>query len=76
MHSLRIIYTDVPESAVGITNRNELDGPGIEPHWGRDVPYTSRPALGPPNLLYDGYRGFPMCQAARSCREPPNSTQC
>jgi hypothetical protein len=25
----------------------DLDGPGIESHWGRDFPHLSRPALGP-----------------------------
>ena len=36
-----------------------LDGPGIEYRWRRDFPHPSRPALGPPNLLYKGYRVFP-----------------
>ena len=36
-----------------------LDGQGIESWWWRDFPYLSRPALGSPSLLYDGYRVFP-----------------
>ena len=37
-----------------------LDGPGIESRCGRDFPHPSRPALGPPSLLYNGYRvAFP-----------------
>jgi len=35
------------DSAVGITTRYGLDGPGIESRWGRDFPHLSRPALGP-----------------------------
>jgi hypothetical protein len=35
-----------------------LDGPGIESRWGRDFPHLSRPTLGPPILLYNGYRVF------------------
>jgi hypothetical protein len=33
--------------SVGIETGYGLDGPGIESRWGRDVSYTSRPALGP-----------------------------
>jgi hypothetical protein len=35
------------DSAVCITTRYGLDGPGIESRWGRDFPHSSRPALGP-----------------------------
>ena len=34
------------DSAVGITTRYGLDGPGIESRWGRNFPHPSRPALG------------------------------
>ena len=34
-------------SVVGIATGYGLDGPRIEPRWGRDFPYMSRPALGP-----------------------------
>jgi hypothetical protein len=53
-------YTDVPDCAVDIATRYGLDGPGIEPQWWRDFPYPSRPNRGPPNLLYNGYRVFPV----------------
>jgi hypothetical protein len=33
--------------------------PGFYTRWRRDVPYASRPALGPPSSLYNGYRVFP-----------------
>ena len=46
-------------SSVGIATGYGLDGPGIESRWGRDFPHLSRPALGPPSLLYNGYRVFP-----------------
>ena len=48
-----------PDSVVGIATGYGLDGPGIETWWGRDFPHQSRPALGPPSLLYNGYRVFP-----------------
>ena len=44
---------------VGIATGYGLDGPGIESRWERDFPHLSRPALGPPSLLYDGYWVFP-----------------
>ena len=47
------------DSSVGIATGYGLDGPGIESLWGRDFPHLSRPALGPPSLLYNGYRFFP-----------------
>ena len=36
-----------PDSSVGIANRYELDGPGIESRWGRDFPNPFRSSLGP-----------------------------
>ena len=44
------------DSAVSITTRFELDGRGSNPGKGRDFPQPSRTALGPPSLLYNGYR--------------------
>jgi hypothetical protein len=35
------------KSAVGIATRYGLDAPGIEFRWGRDIPHSSRAALGP-----------------------------
>jgi hypothetical protein len=46
-------------SLVGIATGYGLDGPEIESRWGRDFLHLSRPALGPPSLLYNGYRVFP-----------------
>jgi hypothetical protein len=46
------------DSSVGIAIRYGLDGPGIETRRGRDFPHLSTPALGPPSLLYNWYRGF------------------
>ena len=40
-------------SSVGIATPCGLDGPGIESRWRRDFPHPSRPALDPPNLLYN-----------------------
>ena len=52
------------DSSVGIATRYGLDGPGIESRWRRDFPHPSRPALGPPSLLYNGYRVFPAGKPA------------
>jgi len=35
------------DSSVGIATRYALDDPGIESRWGRDIPHTSRPTVGP-----------------------------
>jgi len=43
------------DSVVDIAAREGLDGPGIESRRGRDFPHPSRPALGPIQLLYNGY---------------------
>ena len=44
---------------VSIATGYGLGDPGIESRWRRDFPHQSRPALGPPSLLYNGYRVFP-----------------
>jgi len=47
-----------PGSSVGIATDYGLDGPGSNP--GGDENFSpSRPTLGPPSLLYNGYRVFP-----------------
>jgi hypothetical protein len=53
------IYLFGPGSSAGIATGYAMDGPGIESWWGRDLSHTSRPVLGPPSLLYNGYRVFP-----------------
>jgi hypothetical protein len=40
-----------PGSSVGVATRYELGSLGTESQWGRDFPYTSRPALVPTQLL-------------------------
>jgi len=65
MISWRLVGRD---SAVGIATRYGLDGPGIGWWWGRDFPLPSRPAWGPPNLLYNGYLVFPEGKAAWAWR--------
>ena len=48
------------DSSVGTATLYGLGGPGIEPLLERNFPHPSRPALGPTNLLYIGYRvSFP-----------------
>ena len=37
----------------------ELDGPGIDSRWERHSPHLSRPALGPTQLLHNGYWIYP-----------------
>jgi hypothetical protein len=39
------------DSSVGIATRYGLDGPGIEPRWGRDFPHPSGPDLGATQVL-------------------------
>ena len=65
------------DSSFGIATRYGLDGPGIESRWGRDFPHTSRPALGPTSLLYNGYRVFPGVKRPRRGvdRQPPSSAE-
>ena len=54
------IFEEGRDSSGGIATLYGLDGPGIESRWGgRDFPHPSRPALGPPSLLYNVYRVFP-----------------
>ena len=48
-------------SSVGIATRYGLDGPGIQYRWGGEIfrTCTDQP-WGPPSLLYNGYRVFPV----------------
>ena len=54
MECFIIIYVLILATGYG------LDGPGIESRLGRDFPHLSRPAWGPPSLLYKGDRVFPV----------------
>ena len=68
---LKIVYVLLRigrDSSVGVATRYGLGGPGIESRWGRDVPHPSRPALGLPILLYNGYRVFSGGKAGWSWR--------
>ena len=47
-----------PGSVVGIATVYGLDGLGFESWWGWDFPQPSRPAVGPPSLLNNGYLVF------------------
>jgi hypothetical protein len=48
------------DSSVGIATRYGLDGLGIESRWGQDFTHKPKPAVGPPNLLYNRNRvSFP-----------------
>ena len=65
--------TKRPGSSVGIATGYGLDGPGIESRWGRDFPRLSRPALGPPSLLYNGYRVFSVGKERPGREADPSS---
>jgi hypothetical protein len=54
------------DSLVGVAPGYRLDGLGIESLWKRDFSHTSRPALGPIHLLYNGYWVFPGGKGARA----------
>jgi hypothetical protein len=62
-----------PGSSVGIATSYGLDGAGIEFRWGPDFPHLSRPALGPPSLLYNENRVFPGGRKRPGCDADPSS---
>jgi hypothetical protein len=66
-----IIWGEDRHSSVGIATCYELDGPGIKSLWIGDFPHPSWPAMGPPSLLYNGYRLFPGGKAGGAWRWPP-----
>ena len=61
-YNLFIIYCRTvnrgPGSSVGVVTDYGLDGP-VSNSRGDEIFRPSRPALGPPSLLYNGYRVFP-----------------
>jgi len=69
---LVIFWYKVPRvgwnSSVGIATHYWLDGLGNESRWEQDFPQSSRPALGPPSLLYNEYRVLPGGKTAGTWR--------
>ena len=66
-----------PGSSVGISTGYGLDGPGSNP-GGDEIFRPSRPAMGPPSLLYNGYRIFPGGKVRPGCaadHSPPSSAE-
>jgi len=59
-----MIHTGGRDSSVGLATRYGLE----ESWWGRDFPHTFRPALGPTQSLYNGYRVFPVGKSAGAWR--------
>jgi len=58
----------IRDSAVGITTRYGLEGPGIESRWGEIFrTHPDRP-WDPPSLLYSWYRVFPEDKATGARR--------
>jgi hypothetical protein len=66
------IYGSGPGSVVGIATGYGLGGPRSNPGARRDFPHLSRPALGPPSLLYKGYRVFPGGKERPGCDTDPS----
>ena len=62
-------------NSVGIAADYGLYGPGSNPGESENFP-PSRPGLGPPSLLYNGYRVFPGGKVRPGCaadHSPPSS---
>ena len=62
-------------SSVGIATRNELDGPGIESRWGRNIPHLSRSVLRLTQPLIQFVPGLPppagVQRPGRGVEHPP-----
>jgi hypothetical protein len=73
-HNVAINLTSVgQDSSVGMATRYGLDIPRIESSWWGSFPYLSRPAWGPPSLLYNVYQvSFPgVKRLGRGIDHPP-----
>ena len=70
------LYEGGRDSSAGIATRYELDGPGTESRWGRDIPHPSRPALGPSQPPIQWVPGlFPgVKRPGRGVDHPPPSS--
>jgi len=70
-----IFWYKVPRAGwnnpVGIATHYWLDGLRTVSRWGQDFPHSSRPALGPPSLLHNGYRVLPGCKTAATWHWSP-----
>jgi hypothetical protein len=66
------------DSAVGIAPRYWLDGPEIEPRWGRVFPYPSTLALGPNQIPINWIPGHFRGEKRPGCgvdHLPPSSAE-
>jgi hypothetical protein len=63
-------------SSVGIATGYGMDGPEMESRLGRDFPHPSRPALGPTQVLYNGYwvSFLAIKRPGRGVDQPPPSS--
>jgi hypothetical protein len=59
------------DSSVGMATPYGLDGPEIDPWWGKVFRNPPDRPWGPPSLLYIEYRDFPGVTAAEAWRRPP-----
>ena len=66
------MYVCGPGSPVGIATGYGLDGPGSNPGGGEIFPTCPGRPLGPPSLLYNGYRVFPGVKSVRDMTLTPH----
>ena len=62
VQAILAVYTELygPGSVVGTATAYGLDGLGIESRWGEIFRTSPDRPWGPPSLLYNGYRVFPV----------------
>ena len=71
-----MVFIGGPGSSVGIATDYGLDGPVIESRWVEILRTCPDRPLGPPSLLYNGYRVFPGCKVRperAAGHSPPSS---